>query len=95
MRTLRAPRRIRNSLVALLAGVSAAAVPTVIAPSQAAADSFTGLADGKAAVCYYRGAAYSEGAVEEMEGGKYSCSKDGTWAYIGPKDEPVPEEPKN
>lgn len=94
MATLRPPRRIRASLVALLAAVSAAAVPTGIAPSQAAADSFTSTG-GKAAVCYYRGAAYSEGAVEEMAGGKYQCTKDGTWAYVGPKDEPLPEESAN
>ncbi len=94
MTTSRAPRRIRRSLVTLLAVLSVVAVPTTIAPAQAAADSFA-RAETKAAVCYYRGAAYSEGAVEEMAGGKYQCSKDGTWTYVGPKDEPLPEESQN
>ena len=92
MRTLPATRRIRTTIVALVA-VGATALPSAIAPAQAVAYSFT--SGGKAATCYYRGAAYSEGAVEEMAGGKYRCSSDGTWVYIGTKDEPLPEEPAN
>lgn len=92
MATPRSRKRIRTSLVTLLAVLSAAAVPTAITPADAAAFTST---DTKAAVCYYRGAAYSEGAVEEMAGGKYQCTKDGTWAYVGPKDDPVPEESQN
>ncbi len=77
---LRAPRRIRNLLAALLAGVSAAALPAVIAPSQAFADD--------PPICWYQDDRYSIGSVVIVHGWRYQCMADNfygaSWQETGP-----------
>jgi hypothetical protein len=87
--------RIRVRTLAPALGVALAVGGFALAaPAASAQDNNEPL--GEAAICYYDGKAYSEGAkIKLSDGTVQTCQKDGTWSSIRPAGPRLPVAPIN